>query len=68
MEKIDILNRDSDVERIQSIIQIVSERKGNTSFAINGDWGSGKSFVLNMMEESLELIQNEETATNTSII
>ena len=68
MEKIDILNRDSDVERIQSIIQIVSERKGNTSFAINGDWGSGKSFVLNMMEEPLELIQNEETATNRYLI
>ena len=68
MEKLDILNRDSDVERIQSIIQIVSERKGNTSFAINGDWGSGKSFVLNMMEESLELIQNEETATNRYLV
>lgn len=68
MEKIDILNRDPDVERLQNIIRIISEKKSNTSFAINGGWGSGKTFVLNMLEESLEQVQDEDTASNRYLI
>ena len=35
---------------------------------INGEWGSGKSFVLDMFEEKLEEIQSEETCTDKYFI
>lgn len=65
---IDILNRNEDIERLLTIIETISKNKANTTFAINGGWGSGKSFVLNMLEESLEKIQNEATASNRYIV
>ena len=40
----------------------------NTHFALNGIWGSGKSFVLDMFEEKLSEIQSEETSTDKYFI
>lgn len=60
MNTIDILNRNNDVEKIYNIIDLISNKRGNASFAINGDWGSGKSFVLDILEEKLKTVQNEE--------
>ena len=68
MERTDILNREVDVKRLLAIIDAFSSKKANTAFAINGDWGSGKTFVLSMLEESLEEIQNEETAINRYLV
>lgn len=64
MDKIDILNRDKYVERLLKIIQNISETKKSTCFAINGSWGCGKSFVLDMLEDQLNMIQSEETNTD----
>lgn len=65
---IDILNRDEFVDNIIMLIESISNNKGNTSFAINGMWGSGKSFVLDMLEEKLSEIQSEETANDKYFI
>ena len=64
MDKIDILNLDKYVERLLKIIQNISETKKSTCFAINGSWGCGKSFVLDMLEDQLNMIQSEETNTD----
>lgn len=45
-EKEDILDRQPFIDKIISILEILSEEKRGTSFAIDGDWGSGKTFVL----------------------
>ena len=50
----DILNRQPFVDNIKEIVKIYSEKKRNITFAINGKWGSGKTFVLNMLEEQLK--------------
>ena len=63
-EKIDTIGRDEFINRIISIVESVSINRGNLTFAIDGKWGVGKTFVLDKLERQLSLIQNEETADN----
>ncbi|MCQ2479792.1 MAG: KAP family NTPase [Clostridia bacterium] len=53
-EKIDYLNREECIEKICNIVLNLSSKKANTSFAINGEWGCGKTFILDKIEERLE--------------
>ena len=53
-QKIDILNRQVYVNQIKNILSTLSQNKKNCSFALDGEWGSGKSFVLNMLEEQIK--------------
>lgn len=62
--KLDTIGRDEIIENILSIIESVSLNKGNTTFAIDGDWGAGKTFILEKLENKLSEIQSEETADN----
>lgn len=62
MDKIDILDRRPFVEKVIKLIENISDNDAGTCFAIKGTWGSGKSFVLDMIEEQLEIIQSEETS------
>lgn len=64
MEKLDILNRDAFVEQLLRLMDNISGHKASTCFAVNGPWGCGKSFVLDMFEEQLNVIQSEETFTD----
>lgn len=64
MQKLDILNRDTFVEQLLRLMDNISSNKASTCFAINGSWGCGKSFVLDMFEEQLNVIQSEETYTD----
>ena len=61
MQKLDILNRNVFVEQLLRLMDNISSNKASTCFAINGSWGCGKSFVLDMFEEQLNVIQCEET-------
>lgn len=64
MEKVDILNRGEFVEQLLRLMEHISSNKAATCFAINGAWGCGKSFVLDIFQEKLEQIQSEETHTD----
>ena len=68
MNKIDILNREKFVDDLLRIMENISDNKASTCFALNGIWGSGKSFVLDMFEEKLGQIQSEETSTDKYFI
>lgn len=61
MDKLDILNRKEFVDQLIKLVEYISANKSSTCFAINGVWGCGKSFVLDMFENELEEIQSEET-------
>ncbi len=64
MNKLDILKRDAFVDQLLRLMDNISSNKASTCFAINGPWGCGKSFVLDMFEEQLNMIQSEETFTD----
>ena len=64
MEKLDILGRDEFVYNLFRLIENISDNKSNCCFALNGTWGCGKSFVLDMLEERINPIQSEETNTD----
>ena len=64
MNRLDILNRDKFVGELLQIVENISDNKSSTCFALNGEWGSGKSFVLDMFEEELGKIQSESTGTD----
>lgn len=50
---IDLLRRQKIVDRIMNILEVICERKTACTFALNGAWGTGKSFVLNMLMNQL---------------
>ena len=68
MKKLDVLNRDKFVDNLLRVMENISDNKVSTCFALNGIWGSGKSFVLDMFEEKLSEIQSEETSTDKYFI
>ena len=61
MDKLDILNREKDVQRLITLVENISANKSSVSFALNGAWGCGKSFVLDMFQERLEATQSQDT-------
>lgn len=60
-EKIDVLDRGSFVERLESLVEMLSKNKQGCCFGLNGPWGCGKSYVLNMFEKKIRDVQSEET-------
>lgn len=64
MNKLDILNRDAFVKQLLQLTERISENKASTCFSLNGPWGCGKSFVLDLFEEQLNLIKADGTYTN----
>lgn len=62
MDKLDILNREEFVNKLVNLTENISANRTSTSFAINGVWGCGKSFVLDMYEERLNEIPIAEKA------
>ena len=66
--KIDILDRQPFVDQLIEIVELLSENKRGCTFTIDGRWGSGKSFVLNMFEKQLSLFQDPAAAGDKYII
>ena len=48
----DKIGRQEFVGKIRGLVDSL-KKDNHTCIAINGDWGSGKSFVLEMIEEQL---------------
>ena len=57
INKLDLLDRKEFVDKMLLITKTISDNKGNVSYAVNGRWGVGKSFVLDMFEEQIEIKQ-----------
>lgn len=57
---VDLLNRQTLVDQIIHLLDILSDTRGSCTFALNGKWGSGKTFVLNMLEQQLREYQDGE--------
>lgn len=59
-ELTDLLDRKAFVARLSDVVEILSENRKNASFAVNGAWGVGKTFVLNRFEEEIAKYPLEE--------
>lgn len=53
----DLIGREDFVENVLNLIDYSDSKRG-WCFAINGEWGCGKTFVLNMIEQKLSLDEN----------
>lgn len=51
---IDLLDRQNLIERIIRLLEVLSETNNSCTFALSGSWGSGKTFVLDMLRKQLE--------------
>ncbi len=56
---VDLLDRQGFVERMLTIAETLSDNRKNACYAINGNWGVGKTFVLDMFEEQAKVIGKE---------
>lgn len=68
MEKIDILNRAHFINQLVNLVQNIPDDGSSVTFAIDGKWGCGKTFVLDMFEEKLSQIPSKKTATDKYLI
>lgn len=57
---LDLLNRQTIVDQMIQLLDILSYSRSSCTFALNGKWGSGKTFVLNMLERQLREYQDGE--------
>ncbi|MBE5933656.1 MAG: hypothetical protein E7263_09595 [Lachnospiraceae bacterium] len=55
-EIIDVLDRDEIIKKIKLIVTMLSENKQGCCFGIDGKWGTGKTFLLDMLEEELKSV------------
>lgn len=62
--KEDVLDREPFVKQILNLNMVLSEKRKNCCFAIEGEWGSGKSFILEKIQERLQVEQAETTGTD----
>lgn len=53
MRKQDLLQREEFVKLLESLIDNKIQNRKGFSFAIDGSWGCGKSFILGMLEKNL---------------
>lgn len=67
-DKPDVLNRIEFMSNLKSVVLQLAEDKKYCSFAIDGLWGSGKSYVLDWLERELEPYQDVKSATDKFFI
>ncbi|MHC1722166.1 MAG: P-loop NTPase fold protein [Aminipila sp.] len=56
--KEDILERQIFIDKVIAVVENLSKEKTSCSFAIEGQWGTGKSFVLDRFEKQISEIQS----------
>lgn len=62
LAEIDILNRQEFIDKIISTVEYHSKSNLKASFSIQGEWGCGKSWILDRVFENLYDIQDEQIA------
>ncbi len=68
VQKTDILNRGEIVKNLLMITEGLSSRNAASVFALNGDWGSGKTFILRLFEDEASKLKKDDRKTNKYFI
>lgn len=66
--KIDILDRQPFVDRLIEIVRLIADSGRGCTFTIDGRWGCGKSFVLDMFEKQLGIFRDPNAAGDRYVI
>ena len=64
----DLLDRQDFIDKMITVTEIQAQNKRNACYAIDGRWGVGKSYVLEMYKERIKMIRNEESGKNKYIV
>lgn len=57
---VDLLNRQGIIDQMMQLLTIISDSHSSCTVALNGTWGSGKTFVLNRLMKQLLDYQDGE--------
>lgn len=68
VEKLDLLDRQPFVEQLISIANMLADNKKNACYAINGSWGVGKTYVLDMFEQQIRDYGQEGTTLGRFLV
>lgn len=52
-QRVDVLGRQNIIDKIIEILGVISSKHSCCTFALNGTWGTGKTFVLDMLMKQL---------------
>lgn len=67
-DTIDLLDRQPFVEQLMNVAQTLSENRKSACYAINGEWGVGKTFVLDMFEKTIRDIGQDGTVLSRYLV
>lgn len=67
-DAMDLLDRQSFVDQLMNVAQTLSENKKSACYAINGEWGVGKTFVLDMFEKAIYDIGQDGTVLSRYLV
>lgn len=67
-QTIDVLDRQQFVNQLISVTNTLAANKKNACYAVNGEWGVGKSFVLEAFEKQIAVYQQDAPETNKYIV
>ncbi|WP_409967187.1 P-loop NTPase fold protein [Bengtsoniella intestinalis] len=54
---LDVLDRQRLLKQVMDLMHLISQNNGSYTFSLNGEWGAGKSFFLDMLETDLRNYQ-----------
>lgn len=66
--KLDLLDRQPFVDRLIGITNMLADSKKNACYAINGGWGVGKTYVLDMFETQIRDYGQEGTTLGKFLV
>ena len=65
---IDMLGREDFIGQLITIVEILASNKKNASYAINGAWGTGKTWILESFERRIREFYQEGTTLNKYVV
>ena len=65
---IDMLGREDFIGQLVTIVEILASNKKNASYAINGAWGTGKTWILESFERRIREFYQEGTTLNKYVV
>lgn len=67
-EKLDLLNRQPFVDQLIRVTNMLADNSKNACFAINGKWGVGKTYVLDLFEKQIRDYTQEGTTLDKFLV